>query len=164
MITYLVDSREQKPYAFKGCDVETIALKTGDYSVKILGMNYNTEIAIERKSLQDMIGSITQGRERFEKEMVRSLEIPHFYLIIEGSWDDIYSHNYISQIPPNSVINTILGWQIKYGYHIIIADNHRRAEDFTKRILNLFAKYKTTDTKKKEKMDCNESNLIADFI
>jgi len=164
MITYLIDSREQKPYSFKGCDVETIALKTGDYSVKIFDTNYNNEIAIERKSLQDIIGSITQGRERFEKEMIRSLEIPHFYLIIEGSWDDIYSHNYISQIPPNSVINTILGWQIKYGYHIIIADNHRRAEDFVKRILNLFVKYKTSNPKKKESVGNDEPQSLAELI
>jgi ERCC4-type nuclease len=150
MIRYLIDSREQKPYCFAGSATETKALSTGDYSVEFLDQSYEDQIAIERKSLSDFIGSITQGRERFEKEMKRGKTLKLFFVVIEGSWDDIYTENYRSRIPANSVINTILGWQVKYNVKFILAENRDRAEDVTKRLLDMFVKYKKRKIKKEK--------------
>ena len=40
-------------------------MSVGDYSVKFL----TEHIRIERKSLPDLISSLTQGRDRFQREM-----------------------------------------------------------------------------------------------
>lgn len=149
MYRLIVDTREQKPYNFKNEEVITQKIDTGDYSIEILGEDYSKEIAIERKSINDFIGVVTQGRERFLRELERSMEIPHFYVVIEADWKEIEMGNYYSKINANSVIESILGWSIKYGAHFIMAGNRTRGERLTKKILLHFLKYKTN--KKKEK-------------
>ena len=52
----VIDSREQKPFRFSpGIETVTAALKAADYS--LLGLE--DDVAIERKSLSDLLGSIT---------------------------------------------------------------------------------------------------------
>lgn len=68
--TFIVDTREQLPYTFDGfknliADTKNPALKTGDYSVT----GFEDCIALERKTLADIVGSLMNGRERFLKEM-----------------------------------------------------------------------------------------------
>jgi ERCC4-type nuclease len=145
-IVYLKDTREQAPYVFKGYNSEFIGLKTGDYSVRVDGLDLSNEIVVERKSQSDFIGSITQGRSRFEQECIRgAVELNKFYIVVEARWKDIFEGNYRSKIKPNSVINTILGWQIKYGINIILAGDRKKAESITKRLLDLYIKYKYKD-------------------
>ena len=67
----LVDSREQRPYSediYKplGLKCTVKKLDIGDYSIK----GKEKEVAIERKTLDDFIHSITHERERFEKEFI----------------------------------------------------------------------------------------------
>ena len=64
----IVDSREQVPYLFKYYDaaVTVQGLPTGDYSLA----GYEGRVAVERKELDDLVGCLTVGRERFEKELV----------------------------------------------------------------------------------------------
>ncbi len=57
------------------------ALHTGDYSIK----GYEDVIALERKSLQDMVGSLMNGRSRFLAEMERLAQFPYKCLCIESS-------------------------------------------------------------------------------
>lgn len=61
----VIDSREQCPFTFGGydCGVVRGALATGDYSLAHL----EHQIAIERKSLDDLLGCLTSGRERFAR-------------------------------------------------------------------------------------------------
>ena len=146
----IIDSREQKPYNFRGCDTIVKGLKTGDYSAEYNGVDYSDKIALERKSLADFIGSITSGRKRFEKEIMRAKELEYFAIIIEGSWEDIEKHNYRSQMPPESVIGTILGWAVKFNVPIILAGNRRRAEKIVKKKLEFYLRYKTIIQKKIE--------------
>jgi hypothetical protein len=71
----IVDTREQKPFEFRGIDdhrghVLEVAttrrkLDAGDYS--ILGLEQ--EIAVERKTKPDMYGTAGKGRDRFEREI-----------------------------------------------------------------------------------------------
>ena len=155
---FIVDTREQTPYNFKGESVKVKTLKTGDYSIAFNDVDYDNEIIIERKTINDFIGCVCQSRERFLKELERSMEIPHFYVVIEGSWEDLEKHNYISKINPNSVIESILGWSIKYGAHFIMTGNRTRGERLTKKILLHFLKYKTTKKKEKKKDLLDVSN------
>jgi ERCC4-type nuclease len=157
MITYLIDSREQKPYSFKGCDTETVALKTGDYSIKFLDKDCSLEIAFERKEINDFV-SCTYGdnRIRFLKELERSKDIPNFFIIIETDWEDIERHRYVSKINPNSVLGCIYSWQMKYNCHILLVGNRTRGQRIIKNICDTFIRHHNTNKKKKKNKDTIE--------
>jgi len=148
LYTILIDSREQNPYNFKGEITKVTTIKTGDYSIEVIGQSLQTEIAIERKSLNDFVGSITSGRERFEKEIVRAKELKYFAIIIECDWEDIENHRYESKMPVNSVLGTITGWSVKYNIPIIVGGKRNRCEDIVKRLLLAYLRYKDKDSKK----------------
>ena len=73
-----IDSREQLPLDFN-CKSEVKGLKFGDYSFYDADKAGNT--FIERKSLNDFIGTLSGGYERFEREIIRAKEA-NAYLII----------------------------------------------------------------------------------
>lgn len=67
-----VDSREQRKLEFEGVPIEIKALKFGDYSLNDIVVSSNTYI--ERKSMADLIGTLSGGLERFKREISRSIE------------------------------------------------------------------------------------------
>lgn len=63
----VVDSREQKPY-WTGKGVMKTFLEVGDYTtIELLDVFH-----IERKSMEDLYGSLIQGHVRFMKEFIRA--------------------------------------------------------------------------------------------
>jgi ERCC4-type nuclease len=62
------DTREQLPI-FKGAECKRIGLMVGDYTTEKLHNKFH----VERKSLQDLYGSIIQGHKRFSDELVKSI-------------------------------------------------------------------------------------------
>lgn len=149
MMEILIDTREQLPWEFKGYKTSPKGLKTGDYSLRFLDQDFDDDIILERKSLDDFVGCCGMQRERFERELERSMEIPHFFVIIEGSWKEIEMGYYHSKINPNSVIGSILSWQIKYGCHIILAENRTRAKRLALKIFENYLRNKVMKKKKK---------------
>src|SRR5262245_5178714 len=78
--TILVDSREQCPYTFDAILADSefgggwwrvqtarLALPSGDYTLD----GYASRVAVERKSMSDLFGTIGNGRERFTRELER---------------------------------------------------------------------------------------------
>ncbi len=111
----IIDTREQLPYidVFDRLKINYYkkALRTGDYSIK----GHENKFALERKTLNDFISSITSGRERFIKEMKRASAFTYFAVIIETSYFDIKHKNYYSDVPPKVILNTIFSWSTKYN-------------------------------------------------
>ena len=63
----IIDTREQKPWVFpEWATVRVGTLKQGDYTLE-----GDDRFAIERKSLDDFIGTIFSGWERFKRELER---------------------------------------------------------------------------------------------
>ena len=77
------DTREQSPLDFSRYEavVEPGTLEVGDYAPAGLGHL----CAVERKSLADLVASLTWERERFEREMRRARGLDAFAVVIEGS-------------------------------------------------------------------------------
>lgn len=69
-MTILIDTREQRPLKFKGYNDAWVTLKEGDYTTLLLHKYFH----IERKSPQDLYGSIIQGHMRFRREILRAQE------------------------------------------------------------------------------------------
>lgn len=124
------DTREQLPYDLSPFQMLRQKLDTGDYSV----VGFEDQICIERKSRDDFIGSITQGRDRFNEEMERMLSIPMRMILVECSMMDIVKQRYISRTHPNSVIGTIAKY-MSMGIPVMLACNRTAAQDFARRFL-----------------------------
>lgn len=86
------------------------------------GKTLENDVFIERKmSLTEICGNFTQNRERFEREFTRAKAIgaKPFLLIENDSIDDVYLGNYHSQVKPQSLIASLLTWQVRYNATIL---------------------------------------------
>ena len=129
----VTDSREQTPLAFpEGVETEPGSLPTGDYS--IAGLEHL--IAIERKSLSDLVGCIAQERSRFIRELMRLRAYRCKAIVIEGTVEDIVAHNYRSKVHHESVLGSLGAWFAKYEVPFMFCGDH--AALVTVKILNGF--------------------------
>ena len=135
-LVFVIDSREQLPYTFPGRLNEVVCLKNGDYSIK----GYEHLIAIERKSIGDLIQSICQERERFERELERSMKLDFFAIVAECSLGFIAKGRYASNMKPAAAIQSIITFQVRYGAQIVYADNRKYAERYTESLLIKYAR------------------------
>jgi len=122
-----VDTREQRPYQFEKYDVEAIrhTLKTGDYSLA----GYEDRVAFERKSLDDLIGCLTTGRDRFERELARAKKgLDFFAVVVEGSMDDVARGKYRSDMNPHAALQSIIAFQVRHGSSFVWAGSRANAE------------------------------------
>jgi ERCC4-type nuclease len=112
-ITLVQDSREQFGYqALFQTPTVVGGLVYGDYSVAGL----ESLIAIERKSLPDLLGSLTQGRDRFETELKRARSMHRFFLLVECYAEDILNADGFewSRVSPRSVWGSLMTWTTRY--------------------------------------------------
>ncbi|WP_027190869.1 ERCC4 domain-containing protein [Fundidesulfovibrio putealis] len=132
----VVDTREQRPYQFEKYDVEAIrhTLKTGDYSLA----GYEDRVAFERKSLDDLIGCLTTGRDRFERELARAKGLDLFAVIVEGTMQEVREGRYRSRINPHAALQSIIAFQVRYGTQFVWAGSRANAEYATYWMLEKF--------------------------
>ncbi len=110
-------------------------LPTADYS--ILGLEHH--IAVERKSLGDLLGCIGGGRERFERELQRLLAYPSRALVIESTWAEIERGDWRSHVDKNAAMGSLIGW-VAMGIPVIMAGNRELAQQFAARFLFIAAR------------------------
>ena len=120
MPTIVIDTREQLPYEFQ-TEARIATLKTGDYSLK----GVEKLIAIERKSVDDLIGCLTKDRRRFERELYRGRSLDYFALVIESTLGDIAIGRYRSDMKPAAAVQSILAFSIRYGLPVFFVENRK---------------------------------------
>lgn len=135
----VVDTREQAPWHFLNVDpwkivplVTDRALSSGDYSI----LGAESRIAVERKSVQDLLGSITSGRERFEREFERLASFEHASIVVEGDWQQIFEALRSTKISADSVVGTVASWTVRYRVHWWFCFSRRHAEIWTLQLLH----------------------------
>ena len=147
-----VDNREKTPYTFQNVppardnggrpvvvQTESICLPSGDYSI----YGYVQEVAIERKTLQDLYSTIGQHRDRFEREFARLNSYGYAAIVVEASISDVLRpgrcrEDWRSQLNPRSVYGTWQSWSMRYCVNWIFAENRRLAEIVTFHLLQRF--------------------------
>jgi DNA excision repair protein ERCC-4 len=129
-VVAVVDSREQLPLNLSPLRSVAGTLTTGDYSVNGL----ESIVAVERKSLSDLLGCVGQHRERFDREVIRLLAYPTRAIVVESTWADIERGDWQSRITPAAAIGSLLGW-IAAGVPVILAGDHERAGRYVSRLL-----------------------------
>ena len=136
MMRIIHDTREQQPYSFDGyaAKVEPGTLQTGDYSL----VGLSDHIALERKSLADLCGTLTTGRERFARECERGRGLEYFGLIIEASLEDVRRHTYRSRMTPQSLLQTLAAYSVRYSLHVHWCGSREGGEYMTFSLLQKF--------------------------
>ena len=111
----VVDTREQAPW-FQGYpNVVVKKLDVGDYSLK----GFEDEVAIERKSVTDLLGCIGKERRRFERELERMRGYRFKALVVEGTEEDIYTSSF-TQLPPSTIRWSLMSFMIRWGLQLLI--------------------------------------------
>lgn len=131
----LTDTREQLPYKFE-TPTEVGTVPVGDYSIAGL----ENHIAVERKELNDLIGCLTNGRERFEKELFKAKALDYFALVIEASLSDLINGRYRSDMNPKSAIQSLLAFSIRYRLPIWFCENRKYGARVTESLLLKYAR------------------------
>ena len=123
MTTILIDTREQTPLVGFTCPTRVCTLATGDYSVD--GCEHL--FAVERKTVSDLIGSITTGRERFERELVRLSEMRRACIVVEGDLESVIDWRYRSNVSPKAIVNSLASFHARFGVPTVFAGSARNA-------------------------------------
>ena len=147
--TVVVDTREQDPYLFLDVRADARAgnrlltvplimrgLPSGDYSLE----GHEVTLAVERKSLADLFGTVGRGRQRFERELARLDTMPVAAVVVEATWDEIIRRPpAYSRLRPKVIHRSVIAWQQRYPrVHWWTAPGRRFAELTTLRILERF--------------------------
>jgi DNA excision repair protein ERCC-4 len=126
-LTIIQDTREQagwKDLFEAPCVVDTLTV--GDYSVR--GME--THIAIERKSLPDLLQSLTRERDRFERALLKARGYHHFYVLVEANAPDVLAGRfgqYGSKVNPKAIWESIAAFSNRYAPFIFCRDRRTAA-------------------------------------
>lgn len=102
----LIDNREQRPLRFVQAlevDAQAATLAAGDYSVA----GFTALIAFERKSVADLVSTLSKGRERFENELDLLTQYRWKAIIVEGNQSDVEAGIYRSLMKPQSVYGSL---------------------------------------------------------
>ena len=105
--TIIVDTREQTPLEFQHLPSERGTLQSGDYSIQ--GLEH--DFAIERKSVADLCGSLTRGRERFERELHRLRGFPFARVLIVGTPMEVQR----TAASSKSIFGSVSAFEARYG-------------------------------------------------
>ena len=144
----VIDSREQQPFHFVGeayPDTTTAAgtLTVGDYSLAGL----EKLIAIERKSLADLVMCLGRERERFDRELQRGRALDFFAVVCEGAWRDLVSGNYRGQLGIKSAVQSVAAFMSRYRIPFFFAESRKAAEYITWSWLKQYAQGKQHEYK-----------------
>jgi DNA excision repair protein ERCC-4 len=118
------DTREPKNGGWEPLfTVPTVRAKldTGDYS--LLGAEHL--ISIERKSLPDLLGSLTHDRARFERELMRGKALDFFAVIVEASATEVLAGRYGVYgrgCNPKSIWESCCCFSVRYAPFLFASD------------------------------------------
>lgn len=142
-VTAIIDSREQNPLCLEPLPTITAGLQTGDYSIAGL----ESQVAIERKSLTDLVACCGVERDRFTREIMRLQAYRCRALVVESNWAEIEEGGWRSRVTPQSVIGSLLSWQAE-GLPIMLCGDHGRAGRMVSRLLYTYARHRWRELRK----------------
>ena len=126
----LVDAHERYPYKFDNQQAIAVrqALPCGDYAVEDSG---RIVAAVERKSLSDLMSSLTSGRLRYALGELAGL--PRAAVVVEDRYSQIFAQHLVR---PALVADGIAELQVRWPtVPIIFCETRKLAEEWTYRFL-----------------------------
>jgi hypothetical protein len=126
----IVDSHEQYPYRFatKAVTVARRALQCGDYGTTVDG---RLVAAVERKSLPDLVSSLTGGKLGYAIADLAAL--PRAALVVEDRYSQIFK---LDRVRPATVADGLAELQLRWpNVPIVFTETRQLAEEWTYRYL-----------------------------
>src|SRR6266536_1910706 len=126
----VVDSHEQYPYRFTSQQVRTVrrALPCGDYGLIAGG---RLVAAVERKSMADLVTSLTGGKLRYALADLAAL--PRAAIVVEDRYSQIFTQQ---RVRPALVADGLAELQVRWpNVPIVYAETRPLAEEWTYRYL-----------------------------
>ena len=126
----VVDARERYAYHFTGQQVRTVrrALPCGDYAVTTAG---KLIAAVERKSLADLVSSLSNGRLRFALGELAAL--PRAAVVVEDRYSKVFSQD---RVRPALVADGLAELQVRWPtIPLVFCETRKLAEEWTYRYL-----------------------------
>jgi hypothetical protein len=126
----VVDAHERYPYRFAQQQVRTErrGLRCGDYAVEIDGA---VVAAVERKSLTDLVSSLTSGRLRFAVSELAAL--PRAAVVVEDRYSQVFAQ---TQVRPAVVADGLAELQVRWpSVPLVFCETRALAEEWTYRYL-----------------------------
>jgi len=125
-----VDTGEQNPLFLGKRPIKDLMLVRknlkpygSDYS--ILGME--DIVGIERKSHEDLLGSLGSGRDRFMKSLEKLSKCRWKYLLIEVPFIEVISPHEHSGLHPRAAFQSLISIGVRYNIDIMYCDNRTQA-------------------------------------
>jgi hypothetical protein len=125
-----VDSHERYPWTFAAQQATTrrVALPAGDYAVASAG---RVVAAVERKSLQDLVSSLTTGRLRYSLADLAAL--PRAAVVVEDRWSSVFK---LEHVRPSVVAEGLAEAQVRFpAVPIVFCETRLLAQEWTYRFL-----------------------------
>ncbi len=127
----IVDSREQCPFIFDNLPSKVATLDTGDYSIAEI----EHLVAVERKSLDDLLACCGRDRDRFKRELSRMRGYRFRLLVVECNASDLESGCWRSALKPSHVLGSLAAWCCQYSLPIWLGGDHDCAGRFVEKFL-----------------------------
>lgn len=134
-VTAKIDTREQRPLILAPLRVVYGKLDTADYSVDGL----EDKIAIEKKSLDDLIACVGRERDRFDRMVKRLREFKYRAIVVTDDWCKIDMKQYRGTLTPTQIYGAIMGWAMSCNVPIMFMGDHQRAGLAVARMLYICA-------------------------
>lgn len=117
-IEILTDTREQRPVL---SNTIIKKLNYGDYALNLNNLTY----AVERKSLPDLLKSVTADYERFEREIIRAKEANgYLFIIVE---ETLKNALYFDQ---NTIMKRNSGWKMKITADFVFSNIRKLLKEY----------------------------------
>lgn len=129
-LSIVIDAHERYPYRFTHQQVQTErrGLRCGDYAVELDGA---VVASVERKSLTDLISSLTSGRLRFALAELAAL--PRAAVVVEDRYSQVFAS---SHVRPAQVADGLAELQVRWPtVPLVFCETRPLAEEWTYRYL-----------------------------
>lgn len=137
----IVDSREKYPYRFTSQQTTTVrrALSAGDYGTTLDG---RLIAAVERKSLPDLVSSLTSGKLRYALAELAAL--PRAAVVVEDRYSAVFK---LDRVRPAQVADGLAELQVRWpNVPLVFCETRPLAEEWTYRFLAAAHQWATTET------------------
>jgi ERCC4-type nuclease len=120
LLTWVYDSREQRPYDLAAPDPRLFedagfyedALEAGDITCEVDCVR--VPVILERKQHTDFVNCCARERERFENELARLAAYQSAHVLIEAPVSLLRAGHPRSQVPGLAVWNSMACWSIRF--------------------------------------------------
>ena len=132
------DTREQAPFRFEGCPctVEAGTLEAGDYSLA----GFERRVAVERKSLADLVGCLSGERERFQRELARLRGYDSAAVVVEAPAMALRTGRYLGRLDAGAAWQSIVAFSMRYRVPFFFCQDRADAEQVTFDFLRHYAR------------------------